>query len=254
VVYRGLVSIGRRKVRLEDESSWVFNRMVEAYEARPAYPDALVDAVSKLARSGSRFLDVGAGLGHLAWPLAERGHRVTAVEPAVRMLKRLRERGNERIDCVHAMAEQLPFDDGVFDVAVVADVVHFLDSERAAREVARVLAPRGALAVVVAALSDTPFMRAVREIMEESAPRRPRETSSAVTELFAVARLTQTVSHVFEAAVPVDRATLEQILRSVSFIGPAMNPERWARFMERISDIDPAPVWSRTFTLSCGSR
>jgi SAM-dependent methyltransferase len=152
------------------------------------------------------------------------------------------------------MAEALPFDPESFDLVVVADVVHFLDSERAAKEAARVLAPRGALAVVSCAFADTPFMNAVGEIMRDSAPRRPREVSSARVELLAVARVREPWAMRFEDDAPVESPTLQQILRSVSFIGPAMNAERFARFWQRIRAIEHEPRWARTFVLEAGRR
>jgi ubiquinone/menaquinone biosynthesis C-methylase UbiE len=252
------MSIGRRKVRLEDTASWIFNRMVEAYEARPPYPSALVDAIAQLANSPKpRVGDVGAGLGHVALPLAERGFEVTAVEPAEGMLARLHELAKERalpLKAVHGMAERLPFADACFDLVVVSDAVHFLDSERAAPEIARVLSPSGALALVTCEFTPTPFMKAVVEVMEEAAPRRPREVSNALIELLAVSKVRSEKPRTFKDETPVDRATLEGILRSISFIGPAMNRERYAAFRERIHAIEFPPVWARTFTLLGGRR
>ena len=64
----------RRQVGLDDPTRWVFNRMADVYDARPAYPAALLDALVALA-PGSRVLDLGAGTGKLALPLAARGGR-----------------------------------------------------------------------------------------------------------------------------------------------------------------------------------
>lgn len=244
-------------MRLADESAWVFNKMVTAYAARPQYPEALVQALTTLAPSGARVLDVGAGLGHLALPLAERGYRVTAIEPAIAMLGALERRALHRglpLVAVHAMAEALPFDTGAFDLVIAADVVHFLDSERAAKETARVLAPRGALAVVSCDFADTPFMNAVVKVMRESAPRRPRDVASARIELLSVARVKEPWGMRFDDDVPVDAETLRQILNSVSFIGPAMNADRTERFWQRIQAIEHERRWARTFVLEAGRR
>lgn len=252
------MSLGRRKVSVEDERSWVFNRMVSAYEARPAYPVALVETLAGLAgMRRARVADIGAGLGHLALPLAARDFEVTAVEPAVRMLERLDERARERmlpIRSVHAQAEALPLPDGSFDLVVLADALHFIDSERAAYELARVLAPRGALALVTCEFASTPFMQSIVRAMQDAAPRRPREVSSTVTQLLAVARIRSSKELSFFDEVSVDHVTLEGILRSISFIGPAMNAQRYAAFRERVLDIEHEPRWARTLTLHYGHR
>ncbi len=252
------MSLGRRKVSLHDEASWVFNRMVEAYEHRPAYPDALIEHLAELAgASGARVGDIGAGLGHLALPLAERGFDVTAVEPAVGMLEQLRKRAartSSSVHTVHAAAESMPLRAGHFDLVLVADVIHFLDSERAAHEVARVLGPKGALALITVELAPTPFMQEVVSIMEESAPRRPRQVSSSVEQLLSVCRVRDRQELAFEDRVDVSPRQLEGILRSISFIGPAMNAHRYAIFRERILAIEHERQWARTMRVYAGRR
>src|SRR5690606_12251486 len=99
--------------------------------ARPAYPAALVEALAELAQPGGRVLDVGAGIGHLALPMAGRGLDVTAVEPAIAMLERLEAQAAEEgrnVRALHATAESMPVADASFDLAVVADALHFLDA------------------------------------------------------------------------------------------------------------------------------
>ncbi|MGC4025363.1 MAG: class I SAM-dependent methyltransferase [Mesorhizobium sp.] len=113
--------------------------MAAVYDARPSYPGALVDAVAALAE-GPRIANLGAGIGHLALPLAARGFELSAVEPARDMLTELERaaRAQElRVDAVHASAEQLPFTAGHFDLVLIADALHFLDSELVGREIQR---------------------------------------------------------------------------------------------------------------------
>lgn len=227
--------------------------MVDAYAARPPYPEALLDAIAALAASrGPRIADIGAGLGHLALPLCTRGFAVTAVEPAIEMLHRLRQLAREAgasLDTVHGMAEALPLGSQCFDMVLIADAVHFIDPARAAYEIARILTPEGALAVITCEFADTPFMQAVRQVMEEAAPRRPRQTAAAIEQLLAVAGTKRGEPRVLCDDTPVEPVALESILRSISFIGPAMNPQRYAAFRDRISSIEGPRRWARKFTL-----
>ncbi len=247
------VGSSRRNVAVHDADRWVFNRMADVYSARPAYPSALIDALAELAGgAGGRAIDLGAGIGHVALPLAERGIEVLAVEPARAMLDVLAQTAAKRalpIRTAHAAAEALGAPKASAELVVIADALHFLDTERTAREVGRVLTRRGVLAIVTCEPSETPFMRAVERVMHESAPRRPRNVVSALVQLRSLARLKPMWAWRFDDAVPVDEPTLERILRSISFVGPAMNAERFAAFRARVQAIAEPPVWARTFTL-----
>jgi SAM-dependent methyltransferase len=88
------------------------------------------------ARDGDRALDVGAGTGALTAELQRRGALVTAAEPSPEFAAALR----QRFDDVHqAPAEELPFEDGSFDVALAQLVVAFMaDAPRGVAEMARV--------------------------------------------------------------------------------------------------------------------
>ena len=104
---------------------------------------------SLLAQASGRVLEVGGGTGA---NLAHYGPAVTSLtvtEPDVSMIKRLERRASvEAPDTtvLRAPAEDLPFEDGTFDVVVSTLVLCGVDDQpRAVREIRRVLRPHGRL-------------------------------------------------------------------------------------------------------------
>ena len=100
-------------------------------------------------RPGSHVLDLGSGPGNGAAIFAQAGAVVTGVDFSPQMVKVAQAR-HSQIMFKEANAEQLPFDDGVFDAVVSNYVVHHLARpEVVFREVSRVLKPGGRFAFVV---------------------------------------------------------------------------------------------------------
>ena len=252
------MSLGRRRVGLHEPERWIYNRMAAAYAARPSYPSALVERLSALAPvAKGHILDVGAGLGHLSLPLAERGHSVIAIDPAAAMLQALSKRAveaHQSLRVLHAAAESLPLPDASVGLAIIADALHFLDAHRSGTELARVLTPQASLAFVQVELGASAFMRELVQLMQEAAPRRPRSVTGTMAEVAALCGVTLTVSETYENDVPLDHAQLEQLFGSISFIGPAMNPRRFSDFCARVRAIRHAPRWHTHIQLHAGER
>lgn len=102
-----------------------------------------------LARGGVRILDIGCGAGANALELSTYGE-VTASDRSLDALAFVRSRGVHRV--VAAEAPLLPFRDGAFDVVTAYDIIEHVEDDGAfVAELARVLAPGGALAVHVPA-------------------------------------------------------------------------------------------------------
>ena len=88
-------------------------------------------------------LDLGAGTGRLTRELVRRFGTVTAVEPDDAM------RALVDVGTVLAgSAEAIPLEDASVDCVFAGDAFHWFDAPRAIAEIARVLVPRGALAII----------------------------------------------------------------------------------------------------------
>jgi len=87
-------------------------------------------------------LDLGAGTGKLTRLLAERFAHVTAVEPDDAMRELIRW-GDVR----EGSAERIPLPDASVDAVFAAEAFHWFANEAALGEIARVLRPRGTLAL-----------------------------------------------------------------------------------------------------------
>jgi SAM-dependent methyltransferase len=122
-----------------------FDHVADDYDAaRPSYPEEFFTAIEEITGplAGRLVLDGGAGTGIASRQLSARGARVAGYDIAERMLCRARARSPE-LSFVLADGSMLPFRDGCADLACFAQSWHWLDQERASRELARVLRPGG---------------------------------------------------------------------------------------------------------------
>jgi hypothetical protein len=117
-----------------------------------------------------------------------------------------------------------------------------------------VLTDKGALAVVTCEWGTTPFMREVVRIIEASVPRRPRRLVKQLVQVSAITRVTLAEERIFQDETVVDQATLDRILRSISFIGPAMHAQRFADFRARVHALPGPSSWARSFVVRSGHR
>ena len=121
-----------------------YDRFMGRYTATLA--PALADAAG--VAPGMTVVDVGCGPGGLTAELARRvgAEDVAAIDPAPQFAAACRER-NPGADVREGVAEELPWEDGVFDAALSCLVVAFMrDADRGVREMARVTRPGGTVA------------------------------------------------------------------------------------------------------------
>jgi SAM-dependent methyltransferase len=137
---------------LDAELRLSFGNAAAEYElGRPEWPDEVV-RVGDLPDE-AEVLDLGAGTGKLTRVLARRFARVTAVEPSAGMRALIV--GAEVLD---GSAEAIPVPDASFNGVFCAESFHWFDWPVALREIARVLRPRGLLALCFQMPGDGPYI------------------------------------------------------------------------------------------------
>jgi len=113
-----------------------------------------------LARASGRVLEIGAGTGRNLGYYGDGVESLVLTEPGEPMVRRLERRLEEHpraVELVRAPAEQLPFADGEFDVAVSTLVLCGVDDPaRSLAEVRRVLKPGGTLLFIEHVRSEEP--------------------------------------------------------------------------------------------------
>jgi ubiquinone/menaquinone biosynthesis C-methylase UbiE len=124
------------------ESRLLARRSIYETSEGPDTLDVLWDRIAEAAPR--RVLEVGPGPGELAERMAaELRAEVVAIDVSERMVELCRARG---VDARLADVQDLPFEDGTFDLVVAAWVLfHPQDLDRALREIERVLRPGGRL-------------------------------------------------------------------------------------------------------------
>lgn len=128
-----------------DELALSFGSAAEAYErGRPGWPAAALDALP--LAPGAAVLDLAAGTGKLTRLLAER-FGVIAVEPDPAM-RRVLSRVTGCREALEGTAEAIPLEAEAVDGVLVAEAFHWFDGRAALAEIARVLRPRGVLALL----------------------------------------------------------------------------------------------------------
>jgi SAM-dependent methyltransferase len=212
-----------------DVSANAYDRYMGTYSGPLAPQFADLAGVAARPAAGLRALDVGCGPGALTAELVMRlgAEAVAAVDPQESFVNAARER-NPGVDVRVGEAEDLPFADGGFDVALAQLVVHFMsDPVAGLREMARVSRSGG---VVAACVWDhgggqgplSPYWEAARALDADVVGESHLAGSSEgqLSELFEAAGLSEVEET--SLSVGVEHATFEKWWELFSLdVGPA---------------------------------
>lgn len=219
-----------------------FDDAAELYErARPGWPIRALERVEQELRlpRGATVLDLGAGTGKLTRLLVERFEHVLAVEPlnGMRVLLEALVPGAR----THAgEAERIPLADSSVDAVFAAEAFHWFDGERALAEIARVLRPRGGLALLwnVPGGPTEPSIAAAAEVVNaRGSPERQinRYASGEWREPFAHSGFEELRKATFDNPQVVDRDGLLAFFASMSWVAVLPERER-AELLDEVRD------------------
>jgi SAM-dependent methyltransferase len=242
-----------------------FNVAADAYDRfMGRYSVSLSPQLADFAgvAAGQRALDVGCGPGALTAELVARlgADAVTAVDPSPPFVEAVGER-HPGVTVLEAAAEELPFDDGAFDVSLAQLVVHFMaDPVQGLAEMRRVTRDGGTVAACVWDLAGgraplSTFWRAAHELdleaVDESRMAGAREGHLA--ELFQAAALRDVEKTTL--SVSREHPTFEEWWEPYTEgVGPAgayvarLDEDRRVALRERCRALLPEPPFMLTAT------
>ncbi|OEY96633.1 SAM-dependent methyltransferase [Acinetobacter proteolyticus] len=125
----------------------LFSEHSELYQqARPTYPQSLVNSLIKQLNGFACAWDCGAGSGQLTQLIAPYFKQVVATDLSQNQLDQAPVLPN--VQYLQQAAEQPVFADQSFDLITVAQAIHWFDFEKFYAEVKRTLKPDGLVAVI----------------------------------------------------------------------------------------------------------
>jgi SAM-dependent methyltransferase len=201
-----------------------FARSVEAYErGRPDYPPEAIAYLQRELdlRDGRTVVDLAAGSGKLTRQLVALGCEVIAVEPVDEMRAAI----GAGIRTLKGTAEAIPLPDASADAVTVAQAFHWFDGPKALAEIARVLRPAGALALVWnrRPIESSPLHAAISEIINPYRDDAPAHATGAWRDAFASGELTEWT---LAWSQHMDADALADRVGSTSFVAALDDAER----------------------------
>jgi SAM-dependent methyltransferase len=175
------VSVDRERERL----AATFDRAAELYQrARPEYPSDLYDRLLRITQlsPGARLLEVGCATGKATLPLAQRGFRITCVEPGAALAAAARANlAGFDVEVVDARFEDWTPTGEPFAMIFAATAWHWIDPAVRYRKAADALEPGGHLALWgaghVIPRDGDPFFEELQQVYDEIGESRPPDAT-----------------------------------------------------------------------------
>ncbi len=185
------------------ETRWDYTELAAFYDKRPGYAAEAVERLLAATQTtpDQDIVDVGAGTGKLAIPLAHLGYQVVAVEPNDAM-RRFGTLNSQRLNVrwVEGTGEATTLEDASAHLVTFGSSFNVTDRHQALKEAARVLAPGGHFACMWNHIDlEDALQKDVEQIIRDAIPNYDfgarREDPAAVidrSELFEPAKQIET--------------------------------------------------------------
>jgi SAM-dependent methyltransferase len=203
----------------------LFSSRVESYiKYRPGYPAAIIDLLRKECHltTDALIADMGSGTGKLTELFLSNGYRVVGIEPdpEMRCAAEYVLRHYPTFMSIAGRSEATELPDRSVDVVTAGQAFHWFDRERARKEFARVLVPRGWVVLVWnrQKTAGTPFLVALEQFWQTYLT---REGLQAVA-------TGQKLTCLLQATNPVYRWRLDPELILQELIAPFFGSDRFA--------------------------
>lgn len=203
-----------------------FGDVAATYDrVRPPYLGRLLDRAQQSLGLGpsAHVLDLGAGTGRLTRELVRRFARVVAVEPDDKM-RALIDVGT----ILSGSAEAIPLESRSVDAVFVGEAFHWFDGSRAIAELARVLVPRGGLALISTHWWETepPLPNAANRLLREPYRRFADERSPRWDDAFVSSPFDPLCREPFEEEISVGADALLALYSTTSSLAALPDDER----------------------------
>jgi len=155
-----------RQLTSENAAAFTFDDVVEHYQLRPPYPEAVVERL----RGPGVFLEMGCGPAQLGRRLAPTAERVDAVDPSAAMLAKARTLAGgdaANIRWFESRAEEFSYEEK-YDCILTPLSLHWMDWEVVLPMFGRALKPGGYMAMTTSCgFSAAPWNEAIRELVPQ---------------------------------------------------------------------------------------